>query len=240
MSSYGPLSAQFYDLEKGWAPESEVDFFAELIFAAEPPVLEAMCGSGRLLIPLLKRGINVEGVDFSAPMLARLRERGGETLTYCQSLESLSLPKKYGLIFIVLGSFQLLPRAAASSVLSALRRHLKPGGQLVIDTFIPWELIQSGNHASVRKATDGRRVIELDARITVDAAAQRYRQINRYSLDGQTEEEVLAVEWYLPEEFISRLNEAGFDVSVRPIPPNAPKPRRYLYTAIPREDWREG
>ncbi len=42
---------------------------------AVDPVLEIGCGSGRITLPLLRRGIPVVGVDLSLPMLGRCAER---------------------------------------------------------------------------------------------------------------------------------------------------------------------
>jgi hypothetical protein len=53
--AYQGLCSQFYDLDKPEAPPDEVDFYADAIAAADGQALEAMCGSGRLLIPLLRR-----------------------------------------------------------------------------------------------------------------------------------------------------------------------------------------
>ena len=85
----------------------------------EIAVLEAMSGSGRLLIPLLQRGYNVEGVDNSPIMLERCRERCAalslNPRLYEQSLENLSLIQRYGVVTIAVGSFQLIVDPAAAS-----------------------------------------------------------------------------------------------------------------------------
>ncbi|MEO1336284.1 MAG: class I SAM-dependent methyltransferase, partial [Myxococcota bacterium] len=46
------------------------------------PVLELGVGTGRVAIPLAKRGLNVAGIDNSSDMLAKLAAKpGGEKLT---------------------------------------------------------------------------------------------------------------------------------------------------------------
>lgn len=70
-SSYLNLCTEFYDLTKAEAGPKEVAFYEKLLGTAKGPILEAMCGSGRLLIPLLKEGLVLEGVDNSSHMLQK-------------------------------------------------------------------------------------------------------------------------------------------------------------------------
>ncbi len=121
--SYLGLCTEFYDLTKPEAGLREIAFYEALIRASKEPVLEAMCGSGRLLIPLLKRGLVVDGVDNSSHMLKSCQKRCGEhslqVQLYNQSLQTLSLPQKYDLIFIAIGSFQLI-RVGQAGIISLL------------------------------------------------------------------------------------------------------------------------
>ncbi|MDR3550047.1 MAG: class I SAM-dependent methyltransferase, partial [Candidatus Babeliales bacterium] len=71
INAYGDLCSLCYDLRLAYAEQSEVDFFASFIDKNPGRVLEAMSGSGRLLIPLAQRGYTIDGVDYSPAMLAR-------------------------------------------------------------------------------------------------------------------------------------------------------------------------
>ena len=73
--AYGPLCALFYDADKPAAPADEVAWYAQRLPRDAGPVLEPMCGSGRLLVPLVAAGFNVHGVDTSAAMLAHCESR---------------------------------------------------------------------------------------------------------------------------------------------------------------------
>lgn len=66
--------AWVYDAAFGEADEGEIDWLLERL-GHPKRVLEPACGSGRLLGALARRGIEVAGLDGSAPMLARARER---------------------------------------------------------------------------------------------------------------------------------------------------------------------
>jgi len=236
--SYGKLSSEFYDAEKGFAEELETDFFASWIERAPGPALEAMCGSGRLMLPLLRRGFRVDGVDDSGPMLENLRARIGEAglaepKIYRQSIVDLDLPERYGLIFIALGSFQLLPKEVLDRVLVGLRRHLVPGGWLLLDTFLPWELIENRRELvmSVRSASGPGGLIQLRSETTIVRGSQYYVWKNTYRRGEEVEYETLRVNWYFPSDLAPRLEAAGFDAVVRPLPVASPQPRRYLYEA---------
>lgn len=152
--SYQNLCTEFYDLTKPEAGPKEVAFYEAILRKARGPILEAMCGSGRLLIPLLKRGLVIDGMDNSSYMLEscsrRCKEIGFHVELYNQSLQTFILQKKYSLIFIAFGSFQLIrEREDALSILKNLRQHLLPGGQLILETFIPWDELKNNIEGSV-------------------------------------------------------------------------------------------
>src|SRR4029079_13281768 len=52
----------------------EIEAYGRIV-AAGQPALDAGCGTGRLLVPWLRRGYDVDGCDVSADMVARCRER---------------------------------------------------------------------------------------------------------------------------------------------------------------------
>src|SRR2546425_1117975 len=90
------LLTEAYDLDKPEAPPEPLAYYMRHIRACGEPVLEAMCGSGRFLAPLLEAGIDVDGVDASADMFAacaaRCEGRRIRARTYRQILHELGLP----------------------------------------------------------------------------------------------------------------------------------------------------
>jgi SAM-dependent methyltransferase len=102
------------------------------------PVLELATGTGRLLAPLAQAGLDVTGVDSSAPMLARARERfarlGVRGTLVEQRAETLQLDRQFRTIIFGLDSFGLLVRRADQvRALRAIRAHLTHDGRLVLD-----------------------------------------------------------------------------------------------------------
>lgn len=230
--SYSNLCTEFYDLTKPEAGPKEVAFYEVLLKTAHGPLLEAMCGSGRLLIPLLKRGIVLEGVDSSSHMLQscqrRCKKQGLDVLLYNQPLQALSLQKKYGLIFIAIGSFQLIEKyEEVLHVLYQLKKALLPEGQIVLETYVPWDGIKDNIQGST--LSDQSSVINLerivhiseDAKIINKSAIVTYfkeqveKTHSRYEkwLASQfchAEEEIYTVRWYHRFELKLLLEKAGF------------------------------
>ncbi len=104
---------QFHDgLIAAWWSQSEggpeIDYYRRTIDRSGEPVLDGGCGSGRLLIPYLQAGIDVDGSDRSAGMIRVCRDRleagGLTTQLYTQANHELDLPRRYRTIMVV-GTF---------------------------------------------------------------------------------------------------------------------------------------
>ena len=68
--------APFYDWENARTlGRRDVPFWRRVAAQANGPVLELGCGTGRVSIPLAKAGVDLTGIDRSAPMLDRARRR---------------------------------------------------------------------------------------------------------------------------------------------------------------------
>jgi ubiquinone/menaquinone biosynthesis C-methylase UbiE len=68
--------APFYDWENARTlGRRDVPFWRRLASGARGPVLELGCGTGRVSLPLARAGVELVGIDRSAPMLARAVRR---------------------------------------------------------------------------------------------------------------------------------------------------------------------
>src|SRR4051812_38229949 len=68
--------APFYDWENAQTlGRRDVPFWRRVAAKAGGAVLELGCGTGRVTVPLAKAGIDLVGVDRSAPMLERAQQR---------------------------------------------------------------------------------------------------------------------------------------------------------------------
>jgi SAM-dependent methyltransferase len=230
MSAYGPLCQQFYDADKPRPDDAELAWYLDRLPRGAGPVLEPMCGSGRLLVPLAERGFAMHGVDTSAAMLgacrARLAALGLAATLVHQDVAVLNLPFRYGAAFVGAGSFQLLVDPAhARSALARIHAHLVPPRMLLLDLRVPDAALHPPGAAavevrSVRDAGGAR--ITLRSESTVDRDARLLSMQIRYERRGaggaiEREDEALAITWYDAAEITALLESAGFDdVAIEP------------------------
>jgi SAM-dependent methyltransferase len=142
MSTYDRIAA-FYDVDMGRnMPFDDVGCYADLAAAADGPALELGCGTGRILLELLRRGIDATGVDASAAMLAELERKaqllGVAARVHRMDIRELALGCRFAL---VLCPYSLVTYCLDDDdlrrLLAGVREHLVPGGRLVVDAFVP-------------------------------------------------------------------------------------------------------
>jgi SAM-dependent methyltransferase len=223
--TYNTLSTQFYELVKtAENADAEIAFYASYAAQASGPILEPMCGSGRVLLPLLARGYAIEGFDASAAMLAVLREKyklinEGPAPVWQQFMQQFGNDKKYALIIIPFGSFGLiLDRTEAAAALRTLREHLLPGGRLIIEIDTVHSV--NGPQKVVRRAScrrDDGIIIGVRAVIAYDEATQLFTSRSCYDLQQNgvtiaTEEERFEQYLYRRDEFDALAQSAGFTI----------------------------
>ena len=139
---YVGLMAEAWDALRGDTSDwDDRHFFLDLIRERREPVLDVGCGTGRLLLDYLGQGIDVDGVDNSAEMLALCRRKaarlGLRPNLHLQSMAELDLPRRYRTIIVPSSSFQLLlDRDEVRRALDAFHRHLEPEGTLAMPIIV--------------------------------------------------------------------------------------------------------
>ena len=138
--------AELYDYVVPYATRGDVEFFVEESRAANGPVLEVGCGTGRVLIPTARAGIPIFGLDNSAAMLkrcrAKLEEEPAEVRARVElregDMRDVTLGQRFALVTIPFRPFQhLLTVDDQLACLTSIHRHLEPGGRLILDLFNP-------------------------------------------------------------------------------------------------------
>ena len=220
---YKELSTEFYDLSKPVACNTEIKFYANKINQSNGPVLEAMCGSGRLLLPLLEMGFDIDGMDNSKAMLLSCQTRAKSLNLsvdlYENEIEQIESAKRYGLIYIAVGSFQLIYDIdTALLTLSSLREILLPGGTILLDMFVPWEILGNDGEPEfleryVEKKNGDKITLKsssiADVRNQILTTTTLYESYENNQVIA-TEEEHLEIRWYYPNEMVLFLEKAGF------------------------------
>ncbi len=70
------VSAKYYDgAYSNMHDLVDAQFYVGLAKESGGPVLELGCGTGRVLLPIARAGVEIQGLDNSRPMLDLLREK---------------------------------------------------------------------------------------------------------------------------------------------------------------------
>ena len=137
-------------IARWWAefnrPEpEEVAYYEAAIRHWGEPALDLGCGTGRILVPLLEAGLDVDGVDISADMVALAAQAaamaGYGPRLFVMGTHELELPRTYRTIFLC-GVFGI--GGWRDRDLEGLRRAhglLESGGALLINHELPYERI---------------------------------------------------------------------------------------------------
>lgn len=142
---YG-AAAEYYDYVPTYAEREDVRFFVDMALQTGGPVLELGCGTGRVLLPVARAGIEITGLDLSQGMLAILQRRLAEEPPEVQArvrlvegdMRDFDLGRQFALVTIPFKPFQhLVTVEEEMACLAAIRRHLLPGGRVVLDLFNP-------------------------------------------------------------------------------------------------------
>lgn len=219
---YSKLSSEVYDIDKYIGLSfGDVEYYRDRVAKCQGEILEPGVGTGRILIPLLEEGMNVEGFDVSEEMLSICRRncenRGLHPNLFRGKMESFSLDKSYEAIIVPTGTFLLLHKREDS--IRALRNfydHLSNGGKLILDISPQANIVLNTVSTRTWETTNGD-VITLESKVVeVDYINQYTISHHRYDKwrNGkllQTELERFPLRWYGVEEFKMLLEQVGFE-----------------------------
>ncbi len=213
---FGSYWADTYD-QPGDLPDPEpaVEFLAGV--AGAGPVLELASGTGRVTVPLAARGIAVEGVEGSAAMVAKMREKpGGDAIPVAVG-DMADVPAPggpYTLVFLVFNTlFNLVRAERQADCFRNVARVLKPGGLFVIETYVPNEAdFDRDEQVRMRDVTETSATIRLHK---YDRAAQTFlRQTITFDGTG-VHLHPFAMRYLWPEQIDELAADAGLHLVER-------------------------
>jgi hypothetical protein len=139
--SFGEEDAEIYDAEPQVSRRDTLETVAFLEhLAGGGPALELAIGTGRVALPLAARGIRVDGIDFSAAMVAKLRAKpGGDQISVTMgNFADVPVQDSYRLIFVVFNTlFNLLTQDDQVRCFENVAAHLTDDGSFVVEAFVP-------------------------------------------------------------------------------------------------------
>lgn len=166
---YSGIVAAAYDRFFGAEPYWDQPFYERKLRANGGRALEVACGTGRLLLPLARDGLQAEGLDTSRDMLALLRSKARamnlSPVLHEAPMQDFDLPRRYCTVFVPATSFGILVRPdEIDAALACFRRALAPGGEVLIPVSEA-----SARSEAVPDWRERRKVIlaEEDARVVV-------------------------------------------------------------------------
>ena len=154
--------------------------------AAGRPVLEFAIGTGRVGVPLARRGLRVVGIDLSPAMVARLRSKpGGDEASIPVILGDMTTAQAPGagsfrLVFLAYNSLMnLTTQEAQVACFQNAAAHLAPGGHFLVE--MPFPGLRRGERFTVFDRSDTHLGID-----EYDVASQRLWSHHAYFLaDGR-------------------------------------------------------
>ncbi|GAA3184620.1 MULTISPECIES: class I SAM-dependent DNA methyltransferase [Streptomyces] len=181
-SAYATDFAAFYDtwFDKPGITPVTVETLAELA-APSRTALELGIGTGRVALPLHRRGIHVHGVDASPEMVDRLRTKPGGTDIPVTLGDFAAAPVTgtYGLVYLVGGTFFELPTQQSQlDCLKAAARRLSPEGVVALDAHVPEALAVGAQRGPRTVDSGGEGLVQCHRRL--DPSTQRY--VSHYAI----------------------------------------------------------
>jgi ubiquinone/menaquinone biosynthesis C-methylase UbiE len=140
--SFDPI-ARFYDADHGLITE-DIPFYLTFAEEAGGPILDLGAGTARLALAFARAGFAVTGMDSAPAMLAIGRRKvaaaglSGKIALHQGDFTEFELDQRFALACCGFNGFlHLIEEADQLRALRCWRRHLKPGGVLVLDVENP-------------------------------------------------------------------------------------------------------
>ncbi len=162
-SSFGPEVAARYDEHPRGDEEAAAIFLSTLAHGRR--ALEFAIGTGRIALPLAARGIAVDGIELSPPMVERLRAKpgGNQINVTIGDMSTVPTGHRYGLVYLVFNTlFNLLTADDQVRCFENAARHLDPDGHFVVETALPHAWIPPGQSGYVNAEQVGKDAVVLD------------------------------------------------------------------------------
>ncbi len=126
----------------------DIDFYKKLC-RGRRKILDLMCGTGRVSIPLIKAGYNLTCVDYSEEMLEVFKRKldgAQHAKIFCQDICELDLEDRFDLIIIPSNSIaEIIDPQKRRQALRRIYEHLAPDGVFFCTLYNPGYRIQQAD-----------------------------------------------------------------------------------------------
>jgi SAM-dependent methyltransferase len=174
-----------------------VEFLAHL--AGEGPALEFGVGTGRIALPLARRGVPTGGIDMSRPMVARLKAKpnGEDIRVAIGDFATTSVKGSFALVYLICNTIMnLTTQEAQVACFRNAASHLRPGGLFVVKVMVPeLQRLPPGETFHVFAASDRHWGID-----DYDVANQLLVSYHFENVDGRLERYSMPFRYVWPSE----------------------------------------
>jgi SAM-dependent methyltransferase len=206
---YDESSADMFDPA---VVEPVVDFLAEL--AGEGAALELGIGTGRIALPLARRGVRVHGIDLSEAMVAQLREKpGAEQIgVTIGDFATTTVDGTFSVAYLVFNTIgNLTSQEEQAACFQNVAAHLEPAGCFVIEVGVP----------RLQRLPPGETILPFELSEThlgfdeYDVVNQRLVSHHYWKVDGTFEKSSLPLRYVWPSELDLMAQLAGMRLRER-------------------------
>lgn len=227
MDYCGKYWALIYDQFNHGRHERELEFYLAEARECRGPVLEVACGTGMILLPMLRESIDAYGFDVSEEMLKTLLVKAQdegigdiESRVSHMDMVDFSYDKELDAIFIPARSFlHLTEQEKQVACLRNIHNHLKDGGKLALNFFNPNLRSLASRTVEPEEFTPHGTYVDPLNGSSIDLS---YKQINdlpnqvqnvtwRFEANDSEHLTRMGIRWIYSEEFKLLLRLAGFE-----------------------------
>lgn len=222
MDSYQSLSAKVYNFDKPVGKSfGDIEYYQSRLSDKANTILEPAVGTGRIMIPLLQQGYNIQGFDLSKKMLNYCEENLQATnlptnLIQQASFTSFNYDTTFDAIIIPSGTFLLMTDYDEIKLaLQKFHTSLNPNGKLIFDLFFQNDFQLGRTNIKTFALSDAEKITLTMTESEVDYANQVATYIHKYehweeNQLKETELETFHLKWLGIEEIQLLLKAAGF------------------------------
>jgi SAM-dependent methyltransferase len=189
-----------------------VDFLVDLAY--DGSALELGIGTGRIALPLARRGIRVHGIDLSDAMVAKLRSKpGAEQISVTiGDFATTTVEGSFSVAYLVFNTIMnLTTQDEQVACFRNVAAHLQPGGCFVIEVMVP-DLQRLPPGETVRAFTVSATRLGFDE---YDVASQGLISHHYWAVDGKLDGLSMPFRYVWPAELDLMARLAGMSLRER-------------------------
>jgi len=225
--SFQKKYAHYYDLfyqDKNY--KEEVDFLEKVFkkYLSKKPktILDLACGTGGHVLLFAKRGYKMSGLDISAGMLERAKEKAKDKKVkidfYRAPMQNFFIGKKFDAVTCMFSAINYLTNYHdLKKMLGNVKKHLKKNGLFYFDFWNGLAVLDHYDSYRQKIIKDKQVVIKRIAQTKIDPVKQLcwvnyilnvYQGKKKINESKETHE----LKFYFTEELLNYLEDAGFEV----------------------------